>query len=401
MKKLISIIIMTAAVAAAAVSCNSDKYVASVTELQLASISPGMSYSGQIVKVLGRNFSEEFGENTVTVGGKDAKVLEYSAWDLVIVLPDHEPGKYEVVVTTPRGTVGGIYIDYIEKPEHLYIVSTYAGSTRGTEDGAGTSAKFDVPEGLVPGPDGNLYVLQRGNTFAVRKIDKYRNVTTFATSSLLSHPWQGAFGPDGNLYFANKSNSKLLKADAGGVITEVSVSGAELNNPMGCKFDKDGNMYLANRNAAQVLKIKDGVVVATYNDLKMASCVAIDKDSRVLVGSESEGHIFMIGKDGEVSAVAGCGKLSTSGNPDGPASEAVIGIVAGIWAASDGSIYFTDRTAQSVRKLTPDDSGDYSKGKVVTLVDGFYPSDIVVSEDCSKIYVSSATGHQIKLIERQ
>lgn len=33
------------------------------------------------------------------------------------------------------------------------------------------------------------------------------------------------------------------------------------------------------------------------------------------------------------------------------------------------------------------------------LVSGFYPSDVVVSEDCAKIFVTSATTNTIRLIE--
>ena len=94
------------------ISCK-DKYVASVTELQLASVSPGSGYSGGIVTIYGRNFSNEFGENRVFVGELEARVLEYDSWELTIVLPEQEIGTYPIKVVTPKGEITGLSFDYI------------------------------------------------------------------------------------------------------------------------------------------------------------------------------------------------------------------------------------------------------------------------------------------------
>ena len=88
---------------------------------------PESGYSGAIVKVLGRNFSEKAKDNVVLIGGKEAKVLDANKWDLTIVVPENEPAEYEVEVTTPAGKAGGIKFLYKEKPEHVYLASIYAG----------------------------------------------------------------------------------------------------------------------------------------------------------------------------------------------------------------------------------------------------------------------------------
>lgn len=77
MKRLLSIFFILTGILLT--SCQ-EKYVASVTELQLASLSPGSGYSGGIITIYGRNFSNEFGENRVFVGELEAKVIEYSSW---------------------------------------------------------------------------------------------------------------------------------------------------------------------------------------------------------------------------------------------------------------------------------------------------------------------------------
>ena len=87
-------------------ACQDDKYVANVTELSLVRMDPESGYSGAIVKVLGRNFSEKAKDNVVLIGGKEAKVLDANKWDLTIVVPENDPAEYEVEVTTPAGKAG-------------------------------------------------------------------------------------------------------------------------------------------------------------------------------------------------------------------------------------------------------------------------------------------------------
>ena len=285
----------------------------------------------------------------------------------------------------------------MKKP--VYSFSTYAGGVRGNVDGNGVSARFDIPEGIVPAGDGNYYILQRG-IFAIRKMDSSGNVTTVKTSGAkLNFPWQGAVAPSGELYFCNKGGHQLMKMDAAGVLK--TVSGFKLDNPMGVKFDLDGFGYLSNRGGNNLIKFKDDAMVKIYS-IPMPTCTAVDAAGRVIVGTNSSGYLYMIDKDGEIKPIAGDGNRKSSkgdGVPGVLLGTSTIGTVNGIWCAKDGALYFCDITAQSVRKLTPGAGGDYTKGKLETIASGFYPSDVVVSEDCAKIFVTSATTHTIRLIE--
>ena len=283
--------------------------------------------------------------------------------------------------------------------KHEYRVTTYAGGVRGNVDGNGVSARFDIPEGIVPSGDGNYYILQRG-IFAIRKMDSSGNVTTVKTSGAkLNFPWQGAVAPSGELYFCNKGGNQLMNMDAAGVVKVVS--GFTLDNPMGVKFDSDGYGYLSNRGGNNLIKFKDDAVVKIYS-IPMPTCTAVDAAGRVIVGTNSSGYLYMIDKDGEIKQIAGDGNRKSSkgdGVPGVLLGTSTIGTVNGIWCAKDGALYFCDITYQTVRKLTPGAGGDYSKGRLETIAKGFYPSDVVVSEDCAKIFVTSATSHTIQLIE--
>ena len=398
MKSTVSLIIAAILAGTVIVSCRNDRYVASVTELQLASVSPSTGYSGGIVKILGRNFSEVFGENRVFVGELEAQVLEYNAWDLTVVLPAQEPGLYEITVQTPKGTVSGLQFEYREKPEHSYYVSIIAGSSAGTVDGNGTQAQFNYPEGLAMDSEGNLWITQRGTSgTAIRKMDPNYNVTTVVKTEL---PWHCAFDAAGDFYFTAKGKASVFKVTPEGELSAVTFTGGVLDNPMDVEFDNDGAMWVASRDNNIVYVVKDGAVTKTY-DVTDPTCFALDGKGRMIIGSTTAGYMYMV-EDGELVAIAGNGEYAKSDNPDGVSgdtSTASVGQTNGMFAAKDGSIWFCDVSNQLVRKLTPDASGDYTKGRIETIASGFYPSDVYVTDDCTRIYVSSATSQSIRLIE--
>lgn len=381
------------------ISCKDEGYVASVTELQLARVSPSAGYSGGIVKILGRNFSEVFGENKVFVGEKEAQVLEYTAWDLTVVLPQQDPGTYVITVQTPKGTISGLTFEYKEKPDHEYVLSTIAGGAVGFEDGNGVSAKIHQPEGITMDSYGNLWITQRGTSgYAIRKMDSRFNVTTVVQKTEL--PWQCCFDAKGDFYFTAKDKNWVGKVTPDGTVTPLSLSGAEIKAPMDVEFDAEGAMWVASRNNNKVFKFVDNAKVKEW-DLNYPTCLSADKNGRMFVGSTVTGYIY-VEQDGELVPIAGNGENVKVENPDGTSgdtSTANVGQVNGIYVAADGAIWFTDVRHQTVRKLTPDASGDYTKGKIETIASGFYPSDVYVTDDCTKVYVTSATSHTIRLIE--
>ena len=397
MKSTVSLIIAAILVGTLIVSCRNDRYVASVTELQLVSVSPSTGYSGGIVKILGRNFSEVFGENRVFVGELEAQVLEYNAWDLTIVLPAQAPGVYEITVQTPKGTVSGLQFEYREKPEHSYYVSIIAGSSAGTVDGTGTQAQFNYPEGLTMDSGGNLWIAQRGATYSIRKMDQNYNVTTVVETEL---PWHCAFDAAGDFYFTAKDKASVFKVTPEGELSAVTFTGGALDNPMDVEFDNDGAMWIASRNNNIVYVVKDGAVTKTY-DVTYPTCLALDAKGRMIIGSTTAGYMYMV-EDGELVTIAGNGQYAKSDNPNGVSgdtSTASVGQINGVFAAADGSIWFCDVANEQVRKFSPDASGDYAKGRIETIASGFRPSDVYVTDDCTRIYVSSATTYTIRLIE--
>ncbi len=403
MKRLYSLIFVLTLV----LGCKMD-YVAEVTDLQLVKLKPAAAYEGSVVKILGRNFSSGRSGNVVMIGEKRAQVIEVDKWQLSVVVPELEPGEYDVTVETASAKRGGLQFLCQVRPDHVYVSSVFVGESGKKEevDGTGTEAHLVMPEGLIPDGNGDFYILQRATGISLRKMTAAGVVTTVETTGeALNFPWQGAVSPSGELYICNKGNNKLLKMDAAGRLS--AVPGFSLNQPMGVAFDSEGNGYIANRDytadgtKGQVIKFKDDKPVATFA-IQQPTCVAVDALNRVLVGSQSSGYLWMVNTDGTIKKLAGDGNISSKlgdGIPGDLKNKSSVGVVGGIFCAKDGSVFFTDQTAKSVRKLVADSKADYSKGTLETIATGFFPSDIVATDDVTKIFVSSATTQTVRLLE--
>lgn len=152
-------------------------------------------------------------------------------------------------------------------------VTTIAGLAynRGSADGTGTDARFDTPRGVAVDGAGNLYVADTDNE-TIRKIDRAGRVTTLAglagssgsedgtgSSARFERPHGVAVDPAGNVYVADWLGNTIRKITPGGVVTTVggfagdfshgSTDGigrvARFDTPKGVAVDSAGQLYVA------------------------------------------------------------------------------------------------------------------------------------------------------------
>ncbi|HEV8542044.1 MAG TPA: hypothetical protein VGR78_06615, partial [Verrucomicrobiae bacterium] len=274
------------------------------------------------------------------------------------------------------------------------------------DGGPATGARLAVPSGLAVAADGSVYIAE-GVGQRVRKVLPNGTITTIvgslngqncggntnpcgdggpALSALLSSPAGIALGPDGALYIADRGSSRIRKVDTNGIIVTIAGTGvaaftgdggpatqATLNSPYGVSVGPDGLVYICDTGNSRVRRIgADGIITTivggpiipgvAIGDGGPASQAELNSPYRVTFGSDGsmyivdrgQGRIRRIGADGIISTVAGTGKISSYGGDGGQAALADLNGPGDIAIAADGSFYIADQGNLRVRLVGPE-----------------------------------------------
>ena len=211
---------------------------------------------------------------------------------------------------------------------------------RGLRDGAGTLVRFDDPWGIVVAADGTRYVADAGDNNLIRRIAPDGTVSTLAggregfadgsgATAAFHTPSALALDGDGNLYVADTGNHAIRKVTPQGVVSTLAGGGgpgfrdgparqALFNGPIGVAVDGAGRVYVAD----------------TYND-----------------------RIRVIGREGQVSTLAGGDR---PGFQDGTGDQARFDTPTAVAVDATGVAWVADLGNDAIRRIGP-------KGGVSTL----------------------------------
>ena len=124
------------------------------------------------------------------------------------------------------------------------------------------------------GPDGLLYVSDRGDAHAIRRynatgaLDAGFFVDGTAQGMGPNDPQYFAFGPDGNVYVTSTATHRVLRFSGvnGAFIDDfVSAGEGDLVSPSGIVFGRDGTLYLSSPSTDRVLRFDgDGAYVSDF-----------------------------------------------------------------------------------------------------------------------------------------
>lgn len=280
-------------------------------------------------------------------------------------------------------------------------VTTLAGTgdkTNNGDTGPALSLNIAEPFGLRLGPDGGLYIVERG-LHRIRKLDrKTGEITTVAgtgvkgytgdggpaTKATLGDPHELCFDSDGNLYIVERQNAIIRKIDGKtGIISTVVGTGkagyggdkgpgtkAQLRDPHSVVFDGKGHLYIADLGNQRVRKLDlatgiiDTVVgtgkkgfpadggVALEEPLTSPRAIDVDGDTLWLVLREGS-NLYRIDLDkGTIHFIGGINKPGFK-VANGPAKGAAFSGPKGLGVGPDGKIYIVDSGNHMLRSYDP------------------------------------------------
>lgn len=392
-----------------------------IVRLTALTLTPETGHAGDAVVIEGEGFGATPADNLVTVNGKKAEVTEVTKTSLTVVMPENPAGTYPVVITVGESTVDNKSFTYIN--DDVLTVTTIAGSgTADVVEGIGKAAAIRSPQGIAMAADGSLWICLQNSKGLMRMAPDFSVKKVEVTGADLNAPWGCAFDKEGKLVVANKANHTVIRVAADGSATPV-LTADDWKGPMGVAVGSDGALYVADRDAKAIRKIgTDGKLAQSFDmsDCKQGPCgVAVDQRGNVYAINGGDYTMYMFKPDGTRSVLMGDGVKPTAdtwsdGEPGNPLS-ATTGQSFALHIDSDGIMYITDLMAFVVRTLTPDASGDYTKGTVSTIAgvpfvkgkaDGvadaatFNQLGGIVSHD-GKIYVADNANHMIRLISKK
>ncbi|MDP7502156.1 MAG: NHL repeat-containing protein, partial [SAR324 cluster bacterium] len=275
--------------------------------------------------------------------------------------------------------IKGQIIRKIANGNNTTILAGTSGQS-GSEDGLGTSAKFNSPSGVASDSLGNIYVADSDNHL-IRKIGPSGNVETIAgtigesgttdglgTSAKFNMPSGVAIDSSQNIYVADRYNNLIRKIDSSRNVTTVagrigetgSKNGpgdtATFSGPIGISIDSSDNVYVADYWNNMIRKIDKSGNVTTFagsgtagsNDgqgesasFNLPTGVSVDILGNVYIADYGNHLIRKIDPNGNVKTLAGIS--GESGSENGKNNLAKFNSPAGVSVDSSGNVYVADQ----------------------------------------------------------
>ena len=359
--------------------------------------------------------------------------------------------------TSPQGVAvdinGFVYVaDYgshrIRKITPGGVVSTFAGTTQGFQNGSGTNARFNFPRGVTVDSAGFVYVADESN-HCIRKITPGGVVSTLAgttqgyqdgsgTNARFNFPVGMAVDSTGNVYVGDRSNNRIRKigqsvklplnnrlvttlaGNGTAAFVEANRTSASFNQPRGITVDKISRyVYVADSANHRIRRITpvtgfssvicgNGTAGFTSGTTTQASFrnpngVAVNLAGLVYVADTNNHCIRRMTATGLVVTWAGTGTL---GYQEGAGGSARFSSPWGVAVDSEDTVYVADQGNNRIRKITSSAVVSVLAGSTAGYLDGtgtnalFNGPQVIAVDTEMNVYVGENNGHRIRKITR-
>ena len=273
------------------------------------------------------------------------------------------------------------------------VVDVFGSGTRGLRDGVGTAARFDQPQGMALGADGELFVADVGN-HSIRSID----LATGAVATLVGTGEQAPFYPPQPGIAPDVALSSPWALEAHGTDLYIAMAGSH-------------QIWRMDLASAEVVPFAGSGREGTVNTARLAaelaqpSGLAIDDlDRLVFADSESSAIRYVeLGDDGSTGLLSGSDDgLFDFGDVDGPGVDARLQHPLGV--AFDGtSIYITDTYNSKIKRIDPatGDTATFSGGEPgwADGVDARFDEPGGIDHWDGHLYVADTNNHAVRVID--
>ncbi len=319
-------------------------------------------------------------------------------------------------------------------------VTTLAGDgSRDDDDGATSTASFDLPRSVAIDASGNIIVAD-ANNHRIRSISMEGVVSTIAGSSTsgfvngasttarFNSPRDVAIDALGNIIVTDRGNHSIRKITPDGMVSTIAGSNtgsfvngasatARFRSPTGVTIDAFGNIIVTDQNNHRIRSIDPDGMVSTIagSDIGFADGasataefdrpwgVTIDVLGNIIVADSANNRIRSISTDGIVSTIAGS---NTVGTADGASATARFNNPTGVAVDAGGNIIVTDSRNNRIRSIDPDGIVTTIAGSSAGFTDGvasnaefFRPVGVAIDAS-GNIIIADQSNSRIRQIDR-
>jgi sugar lactone lactonase YvrE len=186
-----------------------------------------------------------------------------------------------IVADTGNHRIRRVDYDHFQR---IAVVTTLAGSKQGIDDGRGSGAEFNGPQGVTVDRQGTVYVADTGN-HRIRRILPDGTTTTLAGGPLgfvdgggaqagFARPEGIAVDRQGALYVADTLNHAIRRVAPDGMVTTVAGDGrpglvdgvgraARFQEPAAVAVDGNGILYVADTGNSAIRRVQPDGTVST------------------------------------------------------------------------------------------------------------------------------------------